>query len=78
MATTHVASTEAFRARESADVEWLTTAQAAKRISVSKEFVYDACAAGGLKHTRLRGRRNIRIRSNHLDEWMSESEVVNG
>jgi excisionase family DNA binding protein len=60
-----------------ADSQYLTVAEAAKRIGVSNEFIYDACAIKGLKHTRLGGRRNIRIRTDWLDEWMLESAIVN-
>jgi excisionase family DNA binding protein len=56
---------------------WMTVKEAAKRIGASVEFVYDACSANGLKHTRLGGKRNIRIKPEHLDEWMEQFEVVN-
>jgi len=56
---------------------WLTASQAAQRIGVSVEFVYDACAAKGLQHVRLGGRRNIRIKPERLEEWMSQFEVAN-
>jgi excisionase family DNA binding protein len=32
------------------------------------DIIYDACAAGGLKHTRL-GHRTIRLRREWLDAW---------
>jgi excisionase family DNA binding protein len=58
--------------------KYLTAADAAAQIGVSKEFIYDACAAKGLKHVRLAGRRNIRILPEALAEWMQRFEVVNG
>ena len=57
--------------------EWLTPSMAAQRIGVNKQMIYDACAAGGLKHIRLAGRRIIRIRTSDLEAWMTEHEVVN-
>src|SRR5215213_8089691 len=57
--------------------EWLTPVQAAERINVAVEFIYDACATAGLPHTRLNGRRHIRIRAAKLDEWMLAFEVEN-
>lgn len=57
--------------------EWLNPASAAQRIGVNKQMIYDACAAGGLKHVRLGGRRNIRIRPSDLDAWMAAHETVN-
>lgn len=57
--------------------KYLKPAQAAKRIGVATEFIYDACASMGLKHTRLGGKRNIRITPAALDEWMKKSERVN-
>ena len=58
-------------------ITWLTPAQAADRIGVHVDFIYKNCAAGGLKHSVLAGRRNIRIRAEWLDEWMLEHERVN-
>ena len=62
---------------ETAQIQWLTAAQAAMRIGVSVEFIYDACAIKGLPHVRLGGGRNIRIRPEKLDQWMLHFEVEN-
>ena len=60
-------------------VAWLTPVQAAERIAVGVEFIYDACAKEGLKHVRLlnRPRGAIRIRTEWLDEWMLQSQREN-
>jgi excisionase family DNA binding protein len=57
--------------------EWLTASEAALRIGVSAETIYDACASGGLRHVRLNGRRSIRIKGEWLDEWMTQFVVEN-
>lgn len=59
----------------SSSTQWISPAEAAGRIHVSVEFIYDACATKGLPHVRLCGRRNIRIRPERLDEWMLQFEV---
>ena len=59
------------------DSPWLTPPQAAKRIGTSVQFIYDSCAAGGMKHVRLGGKRNIRIRIEDLDRWMENNEIEN-
>jgi excisionase family DNA binding protein len=61
----------------SSQVSYLTAAQAATRIGTGIEFIYDACAARGLKHIRLGGKRNIRIKASQLDEWMTQFETEN-
>ena len=66
------------KASDCPELEYLTAAQAAQRIGVSVEFIYDACAVGGLRHVRLGGKRNIRIKPEWQDEWMLQSVVVNG
>jgi excisionase family DNA binding protein len=42
---------------------WITPREAAEYLSVGVNIIYDGCAAGGLKHTRL-GHRTIRLRRN--------------
>jgi excisionase family DNA binding protein len=56
---------------------WLTASEAAQRIGVYRETIYDACKTGGLKHTRLSGRRNIRIQAESLDAWIAEFATEN-
>jgi excisionase family DNA binding protein len=56
---------------------WLTAQQAAQHIGAGVALIYDACATGGLKHVRLCGKRNIRLRQEWVDAWMA-GFVVNG
>jgi excisionase family DNA binding protein len=57
---------------------WLTAQQAAQHIGAGVALIYDACATKGLRHVRLGGKRNIRLRQEWLDVWMAEFEVANG
>lgn len=66
-----------MQVREEKDSAWLNVPESAARIGVAVESIYDACATGGLKHVRLFGRRNIRIRPEWLDEWMLRFAVEN-
>ena len=47
---------------------WLTPRQAADYLGVGVDTIYDACAAGGLKHVKL-GYRTIRVRREWIDRW---------
>jgi excisionase family DNA binding protein len=47
---------------------WLTPRQAAEYLRVGVDTIYDACAAGGLKHVKL-GYRTIRVRRDWIDRW---------
>ena len=47
---------------------WLTPRQAALYLSVGVDAIYEACAAGGLKHVKL-GYRTIRLRREWIDRW---------
>jgi excisionase family DNA binding protein len=55
----------------SADREWLTPRQAADYLGVGVDTIYDACAAGGLKHVKL-GHRTLRLRRQWIDAWIEE------
>lgn len=57
--------------------DWFTPIQAAAWINVHVDFIYNACASGGLKHSALGGRRNIRIKREWLDEWMVQHQREN-
>jgi excisionase family DNA binding protein len=50
---------------------WMTPREAAVYIGVHVDTIYDACAAGGLKHVKL-GRRTIRLRMEWIDRWAEE------
>ena len=54
---------------------WLTPRQAADYLGVSIDTIYDACAAGGLKHVKL-GHRTIRLRREWIDRWTEERARV--
>ena len=47
---------------------WLTPRQAADYLGVGVDTIYDACAAGGLRHVKL-GYRTIRVRREWIDRW---------
>ena len=47
---------------------WMTPRQAAAYLGVGVDTIYDACAAGGLKHVKL-GYRTIRVRREWIDRW---------
>lgn len=47
---------------------WLTPRQAAQYLGVGVDTIYEACAAGGLKHLKL-GYRTIRVRREWIDRW---------
>ena len=52
----------------SAEATWLTPRQAAQYLGVGVDTIYDACAAGGLRHVKL-GYRTIRLRREWIDRW---------
>jgi len=57
------------------DSPWLTVKDAAARLGVHPQFIYEACGALGLTHTRVgRGRGKIRIRQVWLEKW-SEARI---
>ena len=49
--------------------EWLTPREVAEYLQTGVDLIYDACAAGGLKHARL-GHRTIRLRRAWVDDWV--------
>jgi excisionase family DNA binding protein len=50
---------------------WMTPRQAAAHLGVGIDTIYDACAAGGLRHVKL-GHRTIRLRRDWIDMWAEE------
>ena len=48
---------------------WLNVAEAAEYARVSRDTIYTAVEGGELRHSRLGGRRAIRIRPEWIDEW---------
>ena len=61
-------ATEIASAREAT---WMTPREAAGYMGVGVDTIYDACAAGGLKHVKL-GRRTIRLRREWIDHWAED------
>ncbi len=53
---------------------WMTPRQAAEYLGVGVDAIYDACAAGGLKHVKL-GYRTIRLRRDWIDRWAERRAV---
>ena len=49
--------------------EWLTPREAADYLNVGIDLIYDACAAGGLRHAKL-GHRTIRLKRAWVDAWV--------
>jgi len=47
---------------------WLTPREAAAYLHVGVDTIYDACAAGRLRHSKL-GYRTIRMKRAWVDEW---------
>ena len=50
------------------ELTWMTPRQAALYLGVGVDAIYEACAAGGLKHVKL-GYRTIRLRRDWIDRW---------
>ena len=65
------------QARARGDLEWMTIQDVARYLGTGVDIVYDAIAAGGLKHVKL-GHRTIRLRRAWVDAWMDERANANG
>jgi excisionase family DNA binding protein len=61
----------ATQTRNANEPTWMTLRQAADYLGVGIDTIYDACAAGGLKHVKL-GHRTIRVRREWIDRWAEE------
>lgn len=52
---------------------WLTVSQAAAYAQISVRTVYRECRANRLRHARIGGRREVRVRREWLDAWLDAS-----
>jgi excisionase family DNA binding protein len=52
--------------------KWLRVAEAAEYSGVSRDTIYTACERAELRHTRLCGRRSIRIKPEWIDDWLEQ------
>lgn len=59
------------RSVSAGEAVWLTIKEAAAYLGVGVDTIYDACAAGGLKHVKLR-HRTIRLRRDWIDRWAED------
>ena len=49
---------------------WLNVSEAAEYAGLSRDTIYTACERDSLRHTRVGGRRTIRIKPASIDEWL--------
>ncbi|MEI6668248.1 MAG: helix-turn-helix domain-containing protein [Acidobacteriota bacterium] len=49
---------------------WLTVAEGAEYSGVCRDTIYSACERCELRHTRVGGRRAIRLRAEWIDAWL--------
>lgn len=52
---------------------WLTPREAAQRARVGPKTIYREVQAGKLRAARIGGRRELRLRPEWVDEWLSNS-----
>jgi excisionase family DNA binding protein len=57
---------------------WLTVQDAATYAAVSSDTIYTACERGELCHTKIGGRRSIRIKAQWIDAWLERHAVCAG
>lgn len=49
---------------------WLTVKEAADHAGLSSDTLYTAVERGEVKHTRVGGRRTIRLKAEWVDDWL--------
>jgi excisionase family DNA binding protein len=54
---------------------WLTAPEAAEWAKVAIDSIYRACRSGGLRHARVGGRRDIRLKAEWVDAWLERTVV---
>lgn len=55
---------------------WLTVTEAADRARCGVKVVYRAVSAGRLQAVRLGGRRELRLRAEWVDQWLTEQTTI--
>jgi excisionase family DNA binding protein len=63
------------KTNEAQSSDWPTVPQEAKRVQVAPSTIYKACRSGELRHARIGGRRDIRLRPSWTDEWLEASSA---
>jgi len=53
----------------------MTVAEAAEYASISPDTVYAACEGHELMHTRIAGRRSIRLKAEWIDAWLERYSI---
>jgi excisionase family DNA binding protein len=53
---------------------WLTLQEAASRVQTHESTLRRAIRAGRLRHTRVGGRKLIRLKPEWIDEWLMEQQ----
>lgn len=56
---------------------WLNAEKAANYVGLAARSIYRACAVGELRHIRINGKRELRTRTEWLDQWL-ERHVYGG
>lgn len=51
---------------------WMNVAEGAEYSGVSRDTIYTACERGELRHTRVGGRRVIRLKPEWIDAWLEQ------
>jgi len=54
---------------------WLTSKQAGEEVHVHEATIRRECKAGRLRHAKVGGRKNIRIRRSWLAAWLEASST---
>ena len=49
---------------------WLTVAEAAQYVGLSRDTIYTACERHEIRQVRVGGRRAIRLRPEWIDAWL--------
>jgi excisionase family DNA binding protein len=67
---------ELERESGSQSTPWLTVEQAAERARCGVKTIYREVRAGRLRAARIGGRRELRLRAEWVDDWLTRSAVA--